>query len=68
MITITRTVTEVIDEKELSNSIMEMLFEEVINDNGDMVKDLSIKIQRLIFTKVGALMIDYAKSEDFEQY
>ena len=68
MITITRTVTEVIDEKELSNSIMEMLFEEVINDNGDMVKDLSIKIQRLIFEKVGALMIDYAKSEDFEQY
>ena len=66
MITITRTVTEVIDEKELSNSIMEMLFEEVINDNGDMVKDLSIKIQRLIFEKVGALMIDYAKSEDFE--
>ena len=67
MIKVTRTVTENIDERDLFNQIKDMLFEEEINDNGDMVDSLPIDTQRLIFAKVGAMMIDYAGSEDFER-
>ena len=66
MIKVTRTVTETIDEKDLFVQMRDMLFEEEINEKGDTVDDLPLDAQRLIFAKIGAMMIDYAGSEDFK--
>lgn len=64
MISYTRMVTNNIDEKDLFDSVKDFLLEEDIED-GTFIEDLPKEVQRLIFAKVGAMMIDYAGSEDF---
>ena len=58
-------VTKKIDEQNLFKLMRDFLFEEDIDD-GTFIKDLPEDVQRLIFAKIGAMMIDYAGSEDFE--
>ncbi len=68
MITVTRTVTQKIDEKKIFNEVKNFLFDDEIEiDDFDYENfcNLSKDVQRLIFAKVGAMMIDYAGSEDF---
>jgi hypothetical protein len=67
MIEVTRTITEKIDidEETIQNSIIEMLFEEEINDNGDTVADLPFNAIQLIFRNIGQTLIEYTKSEEF---
>ena len=70
MISFTRVETREIDEKTLFEDLKDYLFEIEAFDNidnyVDTVKNLPRDVQRLIFAKVGAMMIDYAGSEDFE--
>jgi hypothetical protein len=68
MITITRTITQKIDEKKIFDEVKDFLFEEEIEIADFEYEDfcnLSKDVQRLIFAKVGAMMIDYAGSEEF---
>ena len=57
-------VTKKIDEQNLFELVKDFLLEEDIDD-GTFIDDLPKDVQRLIFAKVGAMMIDYAGSEDF---
>ena len=54
-----------INEEFLFDYVKDYLFEEFADDNGTLVKDLPKDVQRIIFAKVGAMMIDYAGSKDF---
>ena len=68
MITITRTVTQKIDEKKIFNEVRDFLFDdeiEIADFDYEILSNLPKDVQRLIFAKVGAMMIDYAGSEDF---
>ena len=69
MINFTRVETKEIDEERLFEEVRDYLFEQEtfdgICDYVDTVEDLPKDVQRLIFAKVGAMMIDYSKSEDF---
>ena len=65
MIEVTRTITEKIDEETIQNNIIEMLFEEEINNNGDIVADLPFDAIQLIFRNIGQTLIEYTKSEEF---
>lgn len=69
MISFTRVETREIDEKALFEDLKDYLFETDAFDNidnyVDTVKNLPKDVQRLIFAKIGAMMIDYAGSEEF---
>ena len=69
MISFTVVTTKNIDEKALFESIKNCLFDEnPYDDNfGYMysVQDLPVNVQRLIFAKIGAMMIDYAANGEF---
>lgn len=69
MISFTRVETREIDEKTLFEDLKDYLFEIEAFDNidnyVDTVKNLPRDVQRLIFAKIGAMMIDYAGSEEF---
>jgi hypothetical protein len=69
MISFTRVETREINEKVIFENLKDYLFEQDILDSVDnyvdTVKNLPKDVQRLIFAKVGAMMIDYAGSEDF---
>ena len=69
MISFTRVETREIDEKILFENVRDYLLEEeAVNrfyDYVDTVENLPEDVQRLIFAKIGAMMIDYAASEDF---
>ena len=69
MISYTIRKTNAIDEKILFDYVKDYLFEhEVFNstyDYIDIVENLPKDVQRFIFAKIGAMMIDFAKSEDF---
>ena len=65
MIEVTRTITEKIDVETIQNNIIEMLFEEEINNNGDIVADLPFDAIQLIFRNIGQTLIEYTKSEEF---
>ncbi len=58
-----------IDDKMLFEDIADFIFNmDIYDDNRDyisMVCALPKDTQRLIFAKMGAMMIDYAGSEDF---
>ena len=58
-------VTKKIDEQNLFEIVKDFLLEEDIDD-GTFIDDLPKDVKRLIFAKIGAMMIDYAGSEDFE--
>ena len=64
MINYTETITKEIDEEYLFASVKEFLFVQEADD-GTIIEDLPKDVQRLIFAKIGAMMIDYAGSEDF---
>lgn len=64
MISYTTMVTKEIDEKDLFERIKDFLLNEDI-DSETLIEDLPKDVQRLIFAKVGAMMIDYAGSEEF---
>lgn len=69
MISFTKMETKEINEEDLFEDLKDYLFEEEIFNNFDdylgTVADLPTNVQRLIFAKIGAMMIDYARSEDF---
>lgn len=68
MITVTRTVTQKIDEKKIFDNMKDCLFDEEIeiaDFEYETLSNLPKDVQRLIFAKVGAMMIDYAGSEGF---
>lgn len=65
MIEVTRIITERINEEEIQNNIIGMLFEEEINNNGDIVADLPFDAIQLIFRNIGQTLIEYTKSEEF---
>ena len=71
MIDIEKLVTGKIDEKVLFEDVKDYLFErevEITNDTYDYttnVENLSEQTQRTIFTRIGAMMIDFAKSIEF---
>ncbi len=57
-----------IDEKVIFEDLKDCLFQQGVYDNMDYignVENLPEEVQRLIFAKIGAMMIDYAESEDF---
>ena len=55
-------------------SVKKSLFDDFVIDNfleediddGTFIDDLPKDVKRLVFAKIGAMMIDYAGSEDFE--
>jgi len=60
--------TREIDEKDLFERVKEFLFDEeidVYSDDETLFEDLPKDVQRLAFAKIGAMMIDYAGSEEF---
>lgn len=69
MISFARIKTDSIDEEALFEDLKDYLFEEevfnIFDDYIDIVKNLPKDVQRLIFAKIGAMMIDYAGSKDF---
>ena len=69
MITVTRTITQKIDEKKIFDSIKDFLFDEEVeiadSYEYETLSQLPKDVQRLIFARVGAMMIDYAGSEEF---
>lgn len=69
MISFTRVENREINEKDLFENLKDYLFEEETfdgtHDYVDTVENLPKEVQRLIFAKLGAMMIDYAGSEDF---
>lgn len=68
MITMTKTVTQKIDERKIFNEVRDFLFDneiEIADFDYENLSNLPKEIQRLIFAKVGAMMIDYAGSEEF---
>ena len=65
MITVTRTITQKIDEETIQNNIIEILFEEEIDNNGDIVADLPFDVIQFIFRNIGQTLIEYTKSEEF---
>lgn len=68
MITITRTVIQKVDEKKIFEDVKDYLFDneiEFTDFNYEIVSHLPKDVQRLIFAKIGAMMIDYAESEEF---
>lgn len=68
MIMLTRTVTQTIDEKKIFDSVKDFLFDEEIEFSDfsyENVSNLPKDAQRLIFAKVGAMLIDYSASENF---
>lgn len=58
-------VTKKIDEQNLFELVKDFLLAEDIDD-GTLIDDLPKDVKRLVFAKIGAMMIDYAGSEDFE--
>ena len=68
MITVTRTVTQKIDEMKIFDSVKDFLFDEEIeftDFNYETLSKMPKDVQRLIFAKIGAMLIDYAGSEEF---
>lgn len=65
MISYTTMVTKEIDEEYLFDSVKDFLLIEEIDDD-NLVEDLPKDVQRLVFAKVGAMLIDYAGSEEFK--
>ena len=69
MINFTRTETRKIDERALFEDLKDYLLEmetfDSIHNYIDTVEGLPKDVQRLIFAKLGAMMIDFAGSEDF---
>ena len=69
MINFIRTELVEINEKDLFENLKEFLLEDEIfstsNDYLGLVEKLPKEVQRLIFAKIGAMMIDYAGSEEF---
>lgn len=69
MISFTRTETREIDEEFLFEDLKDFLLnQDTFNgyhDYVDTVEDLPKDVQRLIFARIGAMMIDYANSEEF---
>ncbi len=67
MISFTITKTREIDEKVLFENLRDYLFESEIFDGEylGIVEELPKDVQRLVFAKIGAMMIDYAGSEEF---
>jgi hypothetical protein len=63
MIEITRIVKEEINEEEIFESVKDFIWDEEINEKGDLLYELPENAQRLIFAKVGAMLIDYAGKE-----
>ena len=64
MISYTKMETKEIDEEYLFDSVKDFLLLEEIDDD-NLVEDLPKDVQRLIFAKIGAMLIDYAGSEEF---
>ena len=68
MITVTRTIIQKIDEMKIFDSVKDFLFDEEIeftDFNYETLSQLPKDAQRLIFAKIGAMLIDYAGSENF---
>ena len=69
MISFTRVETREIDEKKIFNSVRDFLLDEEIElsnvDDYEILSNMPKEVQRLIFAKVGAMMIDYANSKEF---
>lgn len=65
MINYTTMVTKKIDEEDLFERMLDSLLNEDIDDE-TLVLNLPKDVQRLIFAKVGAMLIDYAGSEEFK--
>ena len=69
MISFTRVETREIDEKKIFDSVADFLFDEEIElsdvDDYEILSNMPKEVQRLIFAKVGAMMIDYANSKEF---
>ena len=60
--------TRKINEEAIFEDLKDCLFQQGVYDNMDYignVENLPEEVQRLIFAKVGAMLIDYAESEDF---
>jgi hypothetical protein len=69
MISFTRVETREINEKVIFENLKDYLFEQdtldSVDDYVDTVENLPKDVQRLIFAKIGAMLIDYAGSEEF---
>ena len=68
MISFTRVETREIDEKKIFDSVTDFLFDEEIELSGfdyETLSNMPKDVQRIVFAKVGAMLIDYAGSEDF---
>lgn len=64
MITVTRTVTQTIDEKKIFDEVIDFLFNdeiEVEDFDYEILSNLPEDVQRLIFTKIGTMLINYAE-------
>lgn len=61
------TIAKEIDEEVLFENLKNYLFEMETFDGEytNMIEDLPKDVQRLIFTKIGTMMVNYAESEDF---
>jgi len=73
MIDFTTLVTGEIDEKILFEDLKDYLFEREVEVSNDTyycttnVENLPKESQRLIFTRIGTMMIDYAESKGFSE-
>lgn len=68
MISFTRVESKTINEEKIFENMRDILFEEEIefsDFNYEILYELPKDVQRLIFAKIGAMLIDYSKSEDF---
>ena len=64
MIKYTTIITKEIDEEYLFNNVKGFLLEEYVDDY-TIIEELPKDVQHLVFAKIGAMMIDYAGSEEF---
>jgi hypothetical protein len=69
MISFTRMETKEFDEEKIFNNVRDFLFDEEIEfsnvDGYEILYNLPKEVQHLVFAKIGAMLIDYSRSEDF---
>lgn len=68
MISFARVETREFDERKIFNSVVDYLHDEEVefsDFNYEILSNLPEDVQRIIFAKVGAMLIDYSRSKDF---
>ena len=68
MISFTRIETREFDERKIFNSVVDFLYDEEVefpDFSFEILSNLPEDVQRVVFAKIGAMLIDYSKSRDF---